>query len=158
MLERSDRTAPGRALQSRDRRRGPGLPPGSSFVVGGSMEVTLGENDRLENVLKKFRRQITKAGLFQALQLAPFGGLVLAPPLGAGALVEPLALHVLEQSRLRDLAAELLEDVLQSVVLAQRNFHRASTTNEDPGGSPGPRRRSLDCMAGPAAVRSLTQA
>src|SRR3989442_7598151 len=68
MLERSDRTAPGRALQSRDRRRGPGLPPGSSFVVGGSMEVTLGENDRLENVLKKFRRQITKAGLFQDMK------------------------------------------------------------------------------------------
>ena len=32
------------------------------------MHVTLNENDRLEFVLKKFRRQITKAGLFQDLK------------------------------------------------------------------------------------------
>src|SRR5207245_9750854 len=72
----------------------------------------------------------------QALQLAPFGRLVLAPPLRAGALVEALAFHVLEQSRLRDLAAELLEDVLQSVVLAQRDFHRASHNERGPGRQP----------------------
>src|SRR3989442_14232288 len=36
------------------------------------MEVTLGENDRLENVLKKFRRQITKAGLFQDMKRKRF--------------------------------------------------------------------------------------
>ena len=29
------------------------------------MEVTVGDGDRLEYVLKKFRRQITKAGLFR---------------------------------------------------------------------------------------------
>src|SRR2546427_13172571 len=39
---------------------------------GGSMEVTLGENDRLENVLKKLRRQITKAGLFQDMKRKRF--------------------------------------------------------------------------------------
>jgi small subunit ribosomal protein S21 len=32
------------------------------------MEVTLGENDRLEFILKKFRRLITKAGLFQDMK------------------------------------------------------------------------------------------
>ena len=34
----------------------------------GAMEITLGENDRLEFILKKFRRQITKAGVFQDLK------------------------------------------------------------------------------------------
>ena len=32
------------------------------------MEITLGENDRLEFILKKFRRQITKAGVLQDLK------------------------------------------------------------------------------------------
>jgi len=32
------------------------------------MEVTLNETDRLEVVLKKFNRQITKAGLFQDMK------------------------------------------------------------------------------------------
>ncbi len=32
------------------------------------MQVTLGENDRVDYVLKKFRRQITKAGLFQDMK------------------------------------------------------------------------------------------
>ncbi len=32
------------------------------------MHVVLGENDRLDFVLKKFRRQITKAGLFQDMK------------------------------------------------------------------------------------------
>src|SRR3989442_8950578 len=34
----------------------------------GPMEVTLNETDRLEVVLKKFHRQITKAGLFQDMK------------------------------------------------------------------------------------------
>jgi len=32
------------------------------------MEVVLGENDRLDFVLKKFRRHMTKAGLFQDMK------------------------------------------------------------------------------------------
>ncbi|OLC70401.1 MAG: 30S ribosomal protein S21 [Gemmatimonadetes bacterium 13_1_40CM_4_69_8] len=36
------------------------------------MEITLGENDRLDWVLKKFRRQITRAGLFQDLKRKRF--------------------------------------------------------------------------------------
>jgi small subunit ribosomal protein S21 len=36
------------------------------------MIVTLGENDRLEFVLKKFRRQITKAGVFQDMKKKRF--------------------------------------------------------------------------------------
>ncbi|HXQ29140.1 MAG TPA: 30S ribosomal protein S21 [Gemmatimonadales bacterium] len=36
------------------------------------MEVTVHENDRLEFVLKKFRRQITKAGLFQDMKKKRF--------------------------------------------------------------------------------------
>jgi small subunit ribosomal protein S21 len=36
------------------------------------MEVTLRENDRLEFVLKKFRRQVTKAGLFQDMKRKRF--------------------------------------------------------------------------------------
>src|SRR2546427_7772355 len=36
------------------------------------MEVTLGDNDRLDYVLKKFRRQITRAGLFQDMKRKRF--------------------------------------------------------------------------------------
>ncbi len=36
------------------------------------MEVTLGESDRLDYILKKFRRQITKAGLFQDMKRKRF--------------------------------------------------------------------------------------
>ena len=36
------------------------------------MEVRLGENDRLDFVLKKFRRQIAKAGLFQDMKRKRF--------------------------------------------------------------------------------------
>ncbi|MGH7644705.1 MAG: 30S ribosomal protein S21 [Gemmatimonadales bacterium] len=36
------------------------------------MEVVLRENDRLDVVLKKFRRQITKAGLFGDLRKGRF--------------------------------------------------------------------------------------
>lgn len=36
------------------------------------MEVVLRETDRLDVVLKKFRRQITKAGLFQDLKKGRF--------------------------------------------------------------------------------------
>lgn len=36
------------------------------------MEVTLKETDRLEYVLKKFRREITKAGLFQDMKKKRF--------------------------------------------------------------------------------------
>ena len=52
---------------------------GPRFVSGpalsserGRVEVTLSENDRLDFVLKKFRRQITKAGLFQDLKKKRF--------------------------------------------------------------------------------------
>jgi len=38
----------------------------------GHMEVTLDETERLESVLKKFRRQITKAGLFQDMKRKRF--------------------------------------------------------------------------------------
>lgn len=36
------------------------------------MEVTLGESDRLEFVLKKFRRQMAKSGLFQDMKRKRF--------------------------------------------------------------------------------------
>jgi small subunit ribosomal protein S21 len=36
------------------------------------MEVTVSENDRLDFVLKKFRRRVTKAGLFQDLKKKRF--------------------------------------------------------------------------------------
>ncbi len=36
------------------------------------MEVTVDETERLESVLKKFRRQITKAGLFQDMKRKRF--------------------------------------------------------------------------------------
>jgi small subunit ribosomal protein S21 len=48
------------------------------FVVSGALtlenrvEVTVGDGDRLEYVLKKFRRQITKAGLFQDMKRKRF--------------------------------------------------------------------------------------
>jgi small subunit ribosomal protein S21 len=52
---------------------------GPLFVSGSALsserdrvEVTLSENDRLDFVLKKFRRQITKAGLFQDLKKKRF--------------------------------------------------------------------------------------
>lgn len=36
------------------------------------MHVTLNETDRLDFVLKKFRRQVTKAGLFQDMKKKRF--------------------------------------------------------------------------------------
>jgi len=36
------------------------------------MEVTLRETDRLDFILKKFRRQVTKAGLFQDMKRKRF--------------------------------------------------------------------------------------
>src|SRR2546427_11353825 len=60
------------------------------------------------------------------LHLAARRCLVLPPTLSARTLVEALPLHVLEQSGSGDLAAELLQDVVQSVVVAQRHFHPAS--------------------------------
>lgn len=36
------------------------------------MEVTLNETDRLEAVLRKFRREITKAGVFQDMKKKRF--------------------------------------------------------------------------------------
>ncbi len=38
----------------------------------GRMHVTLNETDRLDFVLKKFRRQVTKAGLFQDMKKKRF--------------------------------------------------------------------------------------
>lgn len=60
--------------------RGPGLPPvvlvgfldPSSHSWKGRMQVTLKETDRLELVLKRFRRDITKAGLFQDMKKKRF--------------------------------------------------------------------------------------
>jgi small subunit ribosomal protein S21 len=43
-----------------------------SILEGAGMEVTLRETDRLEYVLKKFRREITKAGLFQDMKKKRF--------------------------------------------------------------------------------------
>src|SRR3989442_6971581 len=42
------------------------------LTLDGPMEVTLNETDRLEVVLKKFHRQITKAGLFQDMKKKRF--------------------------------------------------------------------------------------
>jgi len=42
------------------------------LTLDGPMEVTLRETDRLEVVLKKFNRQITKAGLFQDMKKKRF--------------------------------------------------------------------------------------
>src|SRR3990172_5389158 len=88
------------------------------------------------------------------LHLAAGRCLVLPPSLSARALVEALPLHVLEQPGLGDLTAELLEDVVQSVVLAQRHFHPASfpmqeppETTEDRGREPRSSERSLACVA-----------
>jgi small subunit ribosomal protein S21 len=36
------------------------------------MQVTLNETDRLESVLKRFRRDVTKAGLFQDMKKKRF--------------------------------------------------------------------------------------
>src|SRR5260370_20064338 len=72
-------------------------------------------------------------------------GLVLPPSLSGPALIEALPLQVLEQSGPGDLPAELLQDPVQSVVLAQRDFHRPRSRREahqklkkDRGRSPGP--------------------
>jgi small subunit ribosomal protein S21 len=43
-----------------------------SILTRARMEVTLKETDRLEAVLKKFRREITKAGLFQDMKKKRF--------------------------------------------------------------------------------------
>src|SRR5690348_15277212 len=59
--------------------RGPGLPPTVlwcfwtlSRETRSAVEVLVGDSDRLEYVLKKFRRQITKAGLFQDMKRKRF--------------------------------------------------------------------------------------
>src|ERR1041385_865671 len=60
--------------------RGPGLRPRVLVPFPGQplsrkegrVQVTLNENDRLDFVLKKFRRQVTKAGLFQDLKKKRF--------------------------------------------------------------------------------------
>src|SRR6058998_453177 len=80
------------------------------------------------------------------LHLAARRCLVLPPTLSARTLVEALPLHVLEQSGSGDLAAELLQDVVQSVVVAQRHFHPASFLRRE---SPPETRR------GPRAVAQV---
>ena len=78
-----DKCPPASEVPARDTNqrplRGPGLPPGPRRISGGlprrkrgRMEVTLGDNDRLDYVLKKFRRQITRAGLFQDMKRKRF--------------------------------------------------------------------------------------
>jgi len=42
------------------------------LTLDGAMEVRLNETDRLDVVLKKFNRQITKAGLFQDMKKKRF--------------------------------------------------------------------------------------
>src|SRR5216117_4100037 len=66
------------------------------------------------------------------LRLAARRCLVLPPPLSAWTLVEAFALHVLEQSGFGDLATELLQDVVQSVAVAQCHVHPASLPLESP--------------------------
>jgi small subunit ribosomal protein S21 len=43
-----------------------------SILKRARMEVTIHETDRLEAVLKKFRREITKAGVFQDMKKKRF--------------------------------------------------------------------------------------
>jgi small subunit ribosomal protein S21 len=43
-----------------------------SILKRARMEVTLKETDRLDAVLKKFRREITKAGVFQDMKKKRF--------------------------------------------------------------------------------------
>src|SRR6266571_1919520 len=57
------------------------------------------------------------------LRLAARRCLIFPPPLSARALVEAFPLHVLEQPGLGDLAAELLQDIVQSVAVAHHYFH-----------------------------------
>src|ERR1051325_420951 len=78
------------------------------------------------------------------LHLAACRGLVFPSPYSARALVEALPFHVLKQSGFRDLTAEFLQDIFQSVAVAYGHFHpglpvRAPETVKDRGGSPGPR-------------------
>src|SRR3989442_15551131 len=80
----------------------------------------------------------------RGLHLAACRSLILPPPLSARTLVKPLALHVLEQSGSGDLAAELLQDVVQSVVVAQRPFHPASFLRRE---SPPETRRGPPAVA-----------
>ena len=69
-----------RAIRTRDCSEDLGYRPWSSSRFWralapkkrGRMEVTLGDNDRLDYVLKKFRRQITRAGLFQDMKRKRF--------------------------------------------------------------------------------------
>src|SRR5438445_4036033 len=67
-----------RATRTRDCSEDLGFARGPRSFLGGShwkrgcMQVTLGENDRLDFVLKKFRRQIAKAGLFQDMKRKRF--------------------------------------------------------------------------------------
>ena len=80
MLAASERaTARCRELNTSDRYEDLGCRPRTSVCFWLSIsserdrvEVTLSENDRLDFVLKKFRRQITKAGLFQDLKKKRF--------------------------------------------------------------------------------------
>ena len=67
---------PRERLRTRDCSEDLGSRPGPSLFLALSkeirMEVTVGDGDRLEYVLKKFRRQITKAGLFQDMKRKRF--------------------------------------------------------------------------------------
>src|SRR3989442_15367672 len=80
------------------------------------------------------------------LRLAARRCLILPPSLSARALVEAFPLHVLEQPGLGDLAAELLQDIVQSVAFAHHYFHCAGLSSvrslqkrrRTVGGSPGP--------------------
>src|SRR2546425_2991088 len=80
----------------------------------------------------------------RGFRLAACRGLVLPPSLSGPALVEALALQILEQTGPRNLPAELLQDPVQSVVLAQRDLHRPRSRREahrkpkrTPGEPPG---------------------
>src|SRR5579884_2099975 len=69
---------PGERSRTRDCSEDLGGRPGPRSFLWGShsdevrMEVTVSEGDRLDYVLKRFRRQITKAGLFQDMKRKRF--------------------------------------------------------------------------------------
>src|SRR6266550_552296 len=67
----------------------------------------------------------------RGLRLAARRGLVLPPPSSARALVEARTLHVLEQARLGYLPAELLQDEVQTICLAQRDDHANPVSQEE---------------------------
>src|SRR5260370_7625460 len=84
-------------------------------------------------------------------RLAALRCLILPPPLSAGALVKALALHILEQTGLRDLATELLQAVVQSVAVAYHHLHCRPLF---PGRDPPRNDKRPPALAPPLGTRS----